>query len=39
MHDCPECGEACYCDGEDHDIGEVEDCNHNCDHEEETEEL
>lgn len=18
MHDCPECGRACYCDGEDH---------------------
>lgn len=33
MHTCPDCGEACYCNGdiEDHDTGEPEDCGHNCD--------
>ena len=35
MHECPECGQACDCDGEDTwhewDSGEAEDCE--CDHE------
>ena len=22
MHSCPECGQACYCDMEDHDTGD-----------------
>lgn len=28
MHDCPDCGSACYCDGEDHDNGMFDDCEH-----------
>ncbi len=31
MHSCPECDEACYCDGEDHDNGYFVDCVHLCD--------
>lgn len=31
MHDCPECNEACYCDGEDHENPTPDDCNHDCD--------
>jgi hypothetical protein len=29
MHSCPECGQACYCDGEDHEnpLG-ADDCIH-----------
>jgi hypothetical protein len=30
MHDCPECGEACYCDGEDHGQEAPDDCDHDC---------
>ena len=32
MHDCPECGQACYCDQEDvmHDEPPA-DCRHDCD--------
>jgi hypothetical protein len=30
MHTCPDCGQACYCNGdlEDHDTGEDEGCTH-----------
>ena len=30
MHSCPECGQACYCDGEDHENppGADDDCIH-----------
>lgn len=33
MHECPDCGEACYCDMEDHHTGELcdFDCVHQCD--------
>ncbi len=37
MHSCPECDSACYCDGEDHDNGEVDNCVHECEEECETE--
>jgi hypothetical protein len=30
-HSCPTCGQACYCDLEDHDNGDVDDCVHDCD--------
>jgi hypothetical protein len=30
MHDCPDCGQACDCDGEDTWNEDVEDCVHNC---------
>ena len=28
MHDCPECGQACYCDGEDTFFEDINFCNH-----------
>lgn len=31
MHPCPECGEACDCDGEDHGQSAPDDCTHDCD--------
>ena len=32
MHDCPDCGQACACDGEDTWNDEAsEDCVHDCD--------
>lgn len=31
MHECPECGESCGCDGEDHGQDAPDDCVHNCD--------
>ena len=31
MHDCPGCGEACDCDGEDHHQSAPDDCEHACD--------
>jgi len=33
MHACPDCGQACYCDGEDHenDYALLDDCAHICD--------
>jgi hypothetical protein len=31
MHDCPECGESCDCDGEDHEQPAPPDCRHECD--------
>lgn len=31
VHECPECGQACDCDGEDHDQGAPDDCSHACD--------
>ena len=35
-HECPECGETCYCDLEDHDTGEAPiDCAHGCNYENE----
>lgn len=32
MHECPECGQVCDCDGEDTWYGwdEIEDCNCDC---------
>ena len=31
MHDCPDCGAACYCDLEDHGSDEApDDCSHDC---------
>jgi len=30
MHDCPECGGTCDCDGEDHFQEAPEDCSHEC---------
>ena len=27
-HDCPDCGELCYCDMEDHLYGDADDCLH-----------
>lgn len=30
MHECAECGEACYCDGEDHQNQTPDDCTHEC---------
>lgn len=30
MHECPECGEACSCDGEDHHQSALDDCSHYC---------
>lgn len=30
MHECPECGQACDCDGEDHDQSAPDDCQHEC---------
>ena len=35
MHSCPDCGQACYCDGEDVELESAEEnCCHNCDPEE-----
>jgi len=32
MHDCPECGQACYCDGDDTALPEpAAGCDHICD--------
>ena len=36
MHECPDCGQACDCDGEDttwfdYPAQEVLDCSHDCD--------
>lgn len=32
VHECPECGQECDCDGEDHEQTiESEDCTHVCD--------
>lgn len=30
MHDCPECGEACDCDGEDTWFDNYPGCRHQC---------
>lgn len=30
MHECPECGSACDCDGEDHEQPAPNDCSHDC---------
>lgn len=30
MHDCPECGQACDCDGEDLEQDTPVDCVHDC---------
>lgn len=30
MHECPECGQACDCDGEDLWHDRYDDCEHNC---------
>lgn len=29
-HECPECGQWCYCDGEDHGQPAPDDCSHDC---------
>lgn len=29
-HECPECGQTCYCDMEDHDQEAPDDCSHEC---------
>lgn len=34
MHDCPSCGEACDCDGEDTWHDRVSNCDHECEPEE-----
>jgi hypothetical protein len=31
MHDCPNCGSACYCDMEDHEQPAPANCRHECD--------
>ena len=31
MHECPECGQACACDMEDHEQSAPDDCSHECD--------
>lgn len=33
-HDCPECGEVCFCDGDDTWFDDADDCTHNCEPEE-----
>lgn len=35
MHECPDCGQACDCDGEDtwYEFDEIEECSHVCDDE------
>jgi hypothetical protein len=38
MHECPECGMACDCDGEDHGQPAPDDCCHECEDEEDEEE-
>ena len=39
MHSCPECGQACDCDGEDIELESSEDdCVHECDTEEDDDE-
>lgn len=30
-HECPMCGQECYCDGEDHGQPAPDDCSHECD--------
>lgn len=30
MHECPDCGEQCDCDGADHQQPAPEDCKHTC---------
>lgn len=35
MHDCPECGYACYCDCEDHENPTPLDCSHVCQYDDE----
>jgi len=34
-HECPECGQACYCDMEDVWWDDYEDCEHECDEDDE----
>jgi hypothetical protein len=29
-HECPTCGQECYCDGEDHGQDAPSDCTHEC---------
>jgi hypothetical protein len=38
-HDCPDCGELCYCDGEDHGQEAPDDCEHACEPERELEDI
>ena len=38
MHDCPDCGAACDCDGEDHMQDAPWDCTHECEHDEDDKE-
>lgn len=30
MHECPNCGDSCDCDGEDHSQPAPDDCSHDC---------
>lgn len=30
MHDCHNCGQACYCDGDDTALATPDDCSHEC---------
>ena len=30
MHDCPDCGQACYCDGDDTFFEDNGECEHDC---------
>lgn len=39
MHECPECGQACCCDMEDHEQDAPDDCCHECDEDTDDEEL
>lgn len=39
MHDCPECGGTCSCDGEDHYQDAPETCVHECDEDDGDDEL
>jgi len=32
-HECPDCGQACYCDMEDVWLDDYDDCEHDCEEE------
>lgn len=38
MHECPECGQVCYCDMEDHDQPAPPDCKHECEEDDDEDE-
>lgn len=37
FHECPDCGQACYCDLDDSNcaLDDISDCEHDCEEEEE----